>query len=145
MVKLSAKNFNLNLVYKSEFENFDLSEILNKLKLSRTKDYRYQCCQIGIHKDDILVRFKDKELVNVASQAQKKLALLSIKLSLLDYISEKTGNKPVILLDDILSELDQQNQGRLLKLVNNDIQTIITTTDLSRIVIDDQYHLIEIK
>lgn len=91
LVKLSAKNFNLNLVYKSEFENFDFNEILNKLKLSRTKDYRYQCCQIGIHKDDILVRFKDKELVNVASQAQKKLALLSIKLSLLDYISEKTG------------------------------------------------------
>jgi DNA replication and repair protein RecF len=58
------------------------------------------------------------------------MVMLAFKLSLLDYIEEKTGKKPVLLLDDVLSELDSQRQKKLLEMVKGPYQCMITATEV---------------
>jgi len=67
------------------------------------------------------------------SQGQLKMAILSLKLSEIDIFKDITGESPLLLLDDIFSELDIEKRNKLIKYINSDIQTIITTTDLNDI------------
>ena len=67
------------------------------------------------------------------SQGQLKMAILALKLSEIDIFRDITGDSPVLLLDDIFSELDIEKRNKLIKYINSDIQTIITTTDLNDI------------
>ena len=67
------------------------------------------------------------------SQGQQKLAVIAFKLSEIDIFKEYSGENPVLLLDDIFSELDIQKRNKLLSYINDGIQSIITTTDLKNI------------
>ena len=81
------------------------------------------------------------------SQGQQRIAILSIKLAEISIFKEYTGTTPILLLDDIFSELDARKKNNLLKYIKNSIQTIITTTDLATInkKIIDKAKLIEIE
>ena len=68
-----------------------------------------------------------------ASQGEQRTAILAIKLALIDFIYEYKQTYPILLLDDVLSELDEFRQLSLLQHVNDDIQTFITTTDIKSI------------
>lgn len=87
---------------------------------------------LGPHKDDIEFILDDKNSKIYASQGQQRTIILSLKLSEVIFIKELTGIKPVILLDDILSELDSERQKRLFKYLN-DFQTVLTVTDAHKI------------
>jgi len=89
---------------------------------------RGQSC-VGPHRDDIVFYINDNEATKFASQGQQRTVVLSLKLAELDIISEKTGENPILLLDDVLAELDDIRQNYLLKSINTDIQTIITSVD----------------
>ena len=89
---------------------------------------RCQSC-VGPHRDDIIFYINNQEAVKFASQGQQRTVVLALKLSELDIITEKTGEEPVLLLDDVLSELDSNRQNYLLDSIG-DIQTIITCTGL---------------
>lgn len=89
---------------------------------------RGQAC-VGPHRDDIIFYINDNEATKFASQGQQRTVVLSLKLAELDIISEKTGENPILLLDDVLAELDDVRQNYLLKSINSDIQTIITSVD----------------
>ena len=69
------------------------------------------------------------EATKFASQGQQRTVVLALKLSELDIITEKTGDEPVLLLDDVLAELDDIRQNYLLKSINKNTQTIITSVD----------------
>ena len=73
------------------------------------------------------------------------MVMISFKLALLEYIKESTGIIPIVLLDDIMSELDKDNQERLIRIIPSNTQVIITTTDINNIKIDADYKLIQLK
>ena len=89
---------------------------------------RRQSC-VGPHRDDIEFSINDIDAVKFSSQGQQRTLVLALKLAELDIIKEKTGITPILLLDDVLAELDDVRQNFLIRSINNDIQTIITSVD----------------
>lgn len=105
------------------------SAFQNSLIERRMEEYsRGQAC-IGPHRDDVMFYINGNEAVKFASQGQQRTIVLALKLSELDIITEKTGDEPVLLLDDVLAELDDIRQNYLLKSINPQTQTVITSVD----------------
>lgn len=97
---------------------------------NRTRDLENHVTNAGIHREDMIFLMNKKPLTNQASQSQKRMCLLSFKLALLEYIHKKTQKQAILLLDDVLSELDQERQESLLKMVQGKNQCFITTTEI---------------
>ena len=86
---------------------------------------------VGPHRDDISFFINNMDAKSYASQGQQRTVVLALKLSELDFIQNITGENPILLLDDVLAELDTARQNFLLNSIKENIQTIITTTDIS--------------
>ncbi|EKE02778.1 MAG: hypothetical protein ACD_20C00334G0007 [uncultured bacterium] len=86
---------------------------------------------IGPHRDDISFFINNVDAKSFASQGQQRTIVLALKLAELDFIKNIVGENPVLLLDDVLAELDPARQNFLLDSIKEDIQTIITTVDIS--------------
>ena len=89
---------------------------------------RRQSC-VGPHRDDIVFKINGIDAVKFASQGQQRTLVLALKLGELEIIKEKTGFSPILLLDDVLAELDENRQNYLLKSIEKDVQTVITSVD----------------
>lgn len=116
----------IKIIYNSNCYNKE--DYLNKLKNNRNIDLQKGYTSLGIHRDDFSIYINDK-LVNVyGSQGQQRTVIISLKLSELEIIYDEIGEKPILLLDDFMSELDKDRREYLL---NNfiDNQIIITCTD----------------
>jgi len=87
---------------------------------------------VGPHRDDFVVQIEKRDLHAFGSRGEQRTAVFSLKLAELEFVAQKTGERPVLLLDDILSELDQAHRARIFEVIPKQ-QTIITTTDLSLI------------
>ena len=85
----------------------------------------------GPHRDDYSLFLANKDLSLYGSQGQNRAAILSLKLSEISIFKTICGDYPILLLDDIFSEFDTKRKNRLIKYILDDVQTIITTTDLS--------------
>ena len=109
---------------KSEEEYF--REILEE---DRERDILYRTTRRGPHHDDISISAEGVDLRKFGSQGQQRTAALSMKLSEIRLIEEETGERPILLLDDVLSELDNERQKYLINSLGNN-QMFITTTDL---------------
>ena len=88
----------------------------------------------GPHKDDFSVvvrgkKYKTRDLMTYGSRGEQRMAVLWLKMCELAFIENKSGQKPVLLLDDIFSELDDEHDGIVMKMVEKQ-QTILTTTDM---------------
>ena len=124
-----------------DYEIEDIEEIKNKFNLSlqermQEEIRRCQSC-VGPHRDDIIFYINNQEATKFASQGQQRTIVLSLKLSELDIITQKTGDEPILLLDDVLAELDDIRQNYLLKSINPQTQTIITSVDT--ILFEDEF------
>lgn len=106
-----------------------------KKKLSTVflKEKMYGMTLFGPHRDDFSFLLDGKDLSIYGSQGQVRAAILSLKLSEVLIFKEEDGNYPILLLDDIFSELDLEKRNRILKYILDDVQTIITTTDIDMI------------
>lgn len=93
----------------------------------------YGMTLIGPHRDDFLFMLNDKDLSVYGSQGQIRAAILALKLAEVLIFKEKDGDYPILLLDDIFSELDVEKRNKLVKYILDDVQTIITTTDIDLI------------
>ncbi len=121
----------LTLEYTCQYDSIEeISQYLrDELEKRRTEEFaRRQAC-VGPHRDDIELKINGLDAVKFASQGQQRTIVLSLKLSELEIIKEKTGCSPVLLLDDVLAELDDVRQNYLLKSIENNVQTIITSVD----------------
>lgn len=107
-----------------------ISEKLNRLKET---EIRLGMTMLGPHRDDFEFYVDDKNLKLFGSQGQQRMAILSLKLSEIDIFKKVKQTEPILLLDDVFSELDDTKKNNLLSYINQDIQTIITTTDLKNI------------
>lgn len=124
-----SEEFSLDYTYpKDEIEA--ISDYLKQqLEQRRTEEYaRRQSC-VGPHRDDIEFKINGADATKFASQGQQRTLVLSLKLSELEIIKEKTGYYPILLLDDVLAELDDKRQNYLLKSIDANTQTIITSVD----------------
>ncbi len=129
----------IRILYKPNI-NFDKYEA-DVIKTTMTKIYKinYQrelhlgMTIFGPHRDDFQFIYQENDMKLYSSQGQQKSAVLAYKLATISIFNEKSGTKPVLLLDDIFGELDLKKKNRLLKYINTDIQSIITTTDLKNI------------
>ena len=127
-----------NIVYKPNI-NINLED--NKIKeyliqeYNKKINYDIKNCvtSIGPHKDDIEFYINDKNLKYYGSQGQQRVAVLALKLSEIEIFKKYKQSTPILLLDDIFSELDDKKKNNLLKYISKNIQTIITTTDLKNL------------
>ena len=88
---------------------------------------------IGPHRDDVSFKVNGKNVQTYGSQGQQRTTALAVKLAEIDLMRAKTGEYPVLLLDDVLSELDGKRQTHLLKTIQDKVQTFLTTPGLNDI------------
>ena len=129
---LSKDEENLKLKYTSDFLDKSKEEIKNILVNSRENDFFRKTSNKGIAHDDILVLVNDKEVATYGSQGQNRTALLSMKLAEFEILKEEKEKIPIILLDDVFSELDRERINFLIDYVSK-YQVFITTTEIESI------------
>lgn len=124
--------------------NIDLSDMNNiekvlmeKIDAGFNREVIYGSTLIGPHRDDFSFILEDNDLLLYGSQGQLKMAVLALKLAEIEVFKDICGENPVILLDDLFSELDINKRNKVINYLNKDMQTIITTTDLSNV--DEEY------
>ena len=133
---IGLDGFNIKYVINSEI-SLDDKNIKEKLKEEYKNkldtDIRFCTTSIGPHKDEIEFYLGDKNLKYYGSQGQQRVAVLSTKLSEIEILKKYKESTPILLLDDVFSELDEKVRNNLLKYITKGVQTIITTTDLNKI------------
>ena len=115
---------NLEIFYKNDMEEDNFFETLRR---KQGADILRGATSAGIHKDDVEFRINGEDGRTFASQGQQRTAVLAVKLAEIEIVREEKGHPPVLLLDDVLSELDSGRQNYLLGSVEG-LQTIITLT-----------------
>lgn len=130
--KLSGGKEDLRIVYEPDVEEADFEQ---KLLAAQDRDIRMKMTTVGPHRDDFSFMVGDIDIRKFGSQGQQRTAALSLKLSEIELVKKMTKDTPVLLLDDVLSELDSNRQNYLLDSIG-DIQTIITCTGLDEFVND---------
>jgi len=132
--QLSESNQTVHINYLSmvEFDADDdvvAARIKEKYDSSKERDIILKQTNVGIHREDIEFFLDKKVVVSYASQGQKRMIVIALKLALVHIINEYIGENPILLLDDVLSELDVYRRNKLIEIIPKNIQTIITSTD----------------
>ena len=144
MLNISNGQETLKIKYKSSvLDALNIVEIndesfteenLTKVMMKKSfDDIMRGSTKIGPQHDDLEFYINDLDAKMYASQGQQRSIVLSLKLAEINYLKEKTGTYPVLLLDDVLSELDKNRQLKLLDAINENVQTFITTPSISDI------------
>ena len=126
----------INIKYETiiKYENKNLEEqIREKFIKNRKNEIMQQTTLIGIHRDDFLFMCDNRQACEYLSQGLQKIAILALKLSELLVYQEIKNDKPIVLLDDIFSELDNNKKNRILKFFDEKTQVFITTIDIKDI------------
>lgn len=108
-------------------KNTDEKKFLEELQNKRQADLKYQSTSVGPHRDDITFLVNDIDVKKYGSQGQQRTAALSLKLAEIELVKKIINDNPILLLDDVMSELDSTRRDALLSYISN-IQTIITCT-----------------
>lgn len=120
-----------NICFKYISPVNDISNIKNEIReilyKSRKNDIERRTTTVGPHRDDLSIYINNIDVRSYGSQGQQRTSALTIKFASLEIIKDLTGEYPVLLLDDVLSELDEKRQKYILNSINN-IQTLITGT-----------------
>jgi DNA replication and repair protein RecF len=127
---LSGKKENIEIIYKPNVKKENMEK---KLKENMERDIYLKQTSVGPHRDDIAFIINKKDVRKFGSQGQQKTVALSLKLAEIELVKNKIDDNPILLLDDVLSELDSKRQNFLLDYLG-DIQTIITCTGLDEFV-----------
>lgn len=122
-------------------------ELYEQLVSNRKKDIRFRTTSVGPHRDDLIFLSHEMDLRKYGSQGQQRTAALSLKLSEIQIVEQMIHDTPILLLDDVLSELDSNRQHQLLNSLKN-VQTFITCTGLDEFIqnrfnINEVYRVVE--
>jgi DNA replication and repair protein RecF len=128
--KLSGGREEIKIIYEPDTE---IGEFEKKLKHNQDRDIKSKMTSVGPHRDDFSFVIGDVDIRKYGSQGQQRTAALSLKLSEIELVKKIAKDTPVLLLDDVLSELDSNRQNYLLNSIG-EIQTIITCTGLEEFV-----------
>ena len=129
-IKYEMKGNNGKFFYPEEENVKDIKEFyLKSLNERRFKDIMQGNTGIGIHRDDLKTYINHLDSRSFASQGQQRCCALALKLSQIEYVKQASGEYPVLLLDDVMSELDKYRRNQLIHFINDKVQTIITVND----------------
>jgi DNA replication and repair protein RecF len=114
----------------------DVSSILEaQIRQKQGDELRRQITLVGPHRDDIGFTIANRDARFFASQGQQRTAVLALKLAEIEFMRQETGEHPILLLDDVTSELDPNRRHFLLRAVEDGLQTFITCTDLEDLMV----------
>ncbi len=131
--KKFRKSDDIYIKYESSFLNKSEIEIVKLLRKNRENEMNLGITKTGIHRDDFEFVHNGNSSKEFSSQGIQKLILLSLKLSEMYVLINDYYEEPILLLDDLFSELDICNQNKVLDILNNNIQIFITTTDIKNV------------
>ncbi|QFT87076.1 DNA replication and repair protein RecF [Bacillus sp. THAF10] len=131
----------LSVIYKPSIDYVSETANLSKMieayneKFDKIKDREIErgLTLFGPHRDDLLFQVNGKDVQTFGSQGQQRTTALSLKLAEIDLIYSEVGEYPILLLDDVLSELDDYRQSHLLNTIQGKVQTFVTTTSVDGI------------
>lgn len=133
---LTGNRETLQLVYEP---SVTAESIEQEIARNRERDLKFKLTTLGPHRDDLCVMVNGIDIRKFGSQGQQRTAALSLKLSEIYLVKEVVKDTPVLLLDDVLSELDSNRQNYLLNSIH-DVQTVITCTGLDEFV-NNRFHI----
>ncbi len=139
---LSDAKETVGIEYETNLKPNEYRQILNE---AIEKDRALQYTSVGIHKDDLSFTINEYQLKKQGSQGQQKSFLIAIKLAQFEYIKNKKGIKPILLLDDVFDKLDQSRVSRLMTLVSEDTFGQIFVTDTHQERIENIFNEIKVK
>ena len=128
--KLTGGKEKISIIYEKSIGTLSLEQALKK---NRERDIRMKSTSVGPHRDDLCFMAENLDIRKFGSQGQQRTAALSLKLSEIELVKKLINDTPILLLDDVLSELDKHRQNYLLDSIHN-IQTVITCTGLDEFV-----------
>ena len=131
--KKYEKNSDIYIKYISDYEINNREKLLKELKRIRKKEINLGMTSFGVHRDDYEFIHNENNSKEYSSQGQQKLIVLAMKLSEVEIFINDYQIKPILLLDDLFSELDEKNRNNIFKSINKETQVFITTTDLKNI------------
>lgn len=130
-------NDNIYIKYDTFVNISDNDSMKKEMEERYNKLYNNEILQgmtlIGIHRDDFSIYINDIKINNYGSQGQHRIAILCFKLAEIEMFKENKYIKPILLLDDIFSELDENKKNNIIKYIENDLQVFITSTDINNI------------
>lgn len=115
--RISNSEENVHLDYESQLDQHDL---LTLLKENINRDRALQYTSVGIHKDDLAFTIDGFPIKKFGSQGQQKSFLIALKLAQFEFVKKQSGEKPILLFDDIFDKLDETRVSQIVSMVNND-------------------------
>ncbi|HKL11432.1 MAG TPA: DNA replication/repair protein RecF [Clostridia bacterium] len=141
--KITENKENIEVLYKRNIANEEnenketIKEIFrNSIKKKRKQDFERGYTTCGPHKDDLSISINGIDVRNFGSQGQQRTAVLSLKLSEIDIVKAETGEFPILLLDDVMSELDEKRQKELIGSLKG-VQVFTTMTEIPELLKED--------
>ena len=125
-IKEFKENFEITLKYNSFLEDVNKENILNKYKESYLKDKEKMVTSIGVHRDDFGMYINNIEIANYASQGEQRYCILILKLALAKLIKKREKKDPIIILDDVFSELDENRKFKVYEILKEYEQVFIS-------------------
>lgn len=130
--KISGKS-GLILKYDSCYHEKNREELLKVYKDEEKRDIILGKTNFGIHKDDYIFYLNDCNLKDYGSEGEQKNAIISLKMAEIEIFRKEKNVTPILILDDLFSELDEEKINNIMLFIDNDIQTFITTTELDKV------------
>lgn len=128
--QISLEKEEARLVYKP---SVDVDNIEQEFKNKLSLDMKKGTTNLGPHRDDYVFIINNKNIVDYGSQGQQRSYLISLKVSFVELLFNEKKEYPILLLDDVLSELDKERQNSLFSVIKDKVQTILSTATLAEI------------
>lgn len=142
---LTNKAIDIEFQYSSVVKGLSEEEIIKLISQNHTRDILTKRSNFGVHRDDYGISFSNKDAIDFCSQGQVRLLMLVFKLAVAKQVEVATEEEPLLLFDDVFSELDLENQKRLFNVIKLYKQVIITTTHLDQLLMGMEKQLIVLK
>ncbi|CDF11781.1 dNA replication and repair protein RecF [Mycoplasma sp. CAG:776] len=123
----------LKVIYKSEFKAKNKETIIKMFRKNISREIFLGKTLFGIQHDDLEFKINEEIVKEFSSVGEQKNSIISFKLAEIKNIEAKLHKKPILILDDLFSELDQEKINNILTLIDKDLQTFITTTEISNV------------
>ncbi len=131
-LKIAGKD-GLILNYKSDYTGKTKEEIKKMYEKEKDRDVVLGKTNIGVHRDDYDFCLNDFNLKDYGSEGEQKNAIISLKMAEIEIFKDKKKITPILILDDLFSELDEEKINNILEFISDDIQTFVTTTELDKV------------
>jgi DNA replication and repair protein RecF len=129
--RIADKNENSHISYYSVYNGMSESEILNEIESNVSNDIKYGSTMKGPHRDDFSILWNDNlPVASYASQGQKRTTAIALKTAEKNYIENETGERTILLIDDVFSELDSERKENLLYFIREGNQVIFSMVDI---------------